>query len=361
MLNLISPINQLGYGITGLNICKALFKFSRYGERHLGKVSLWPIGQPNVTSQEDADIISSMISNSRMPDFNAPCVRIWHQHDMSQFVGRGPKVGFPIFELDSFNEIELYHLNSLDLVFVCSKWAKGVMIENTSIKSENIHVIPLGVDSDTFKPCEMTDNKKTIFFNCGKWEFRKGHDIILEAFNSAFSENDDVELWMMCENPFLSEDEQSEWISLYKNSKLGKKIRIISRKETQEEVYNIMSQVDCGVFPSRGEGWNLELLEMMACGKAGIATEYSAHTEFCNSENSILIQSDQREVAYDGRWFHGEGGKWLKHTRNSLSQLCDAMRSVHTTPKSVNWAGVSTANKYSWENSARKILEALNV
>jgi len=100
----------LGYGITGLNICKSLSK--------LGQVSLWPIGQPNVTNQEDADLISELISNSRIPDFDAPCIRIWHQHDMSQFVGSGLKVGFPIFELDSFNKVEAYHLNYLDRVFV---------------------------------------------------------------------------------------------------------------------------------------------------------------------------------------------------------------------------------------------------
>ena len=357
MLNIISPINQLGYGITGLNICKSLSK--------LGQVSLWPIGQPNVTNQEDADLISELISNSRIPDFDAPCIRIWHQHDMSQFVGRGLKVGFPIFELDSFNKVEAYHLNYLDRVFVCSEWAKGVVDDQTNINSENIHVIPLGVDTNIFnKDHGYADNhldKPTVFFNCGKWELRKGHDIIVEAFNSAFSESDNVELWMMCENPFFSESEQSEWISLYKDSKLGKKIRIISRKETQEEVYNIMLQTDCGIFPSRAEGWNLELLEMMACGKQVIATNYSAHTEFCTKENSILIESDEKEVAYDGRWFHGDGGKWLSHSKDTLSQISQAMKSVHNNPKTVNLAGISTARRYSWENSAKKILEALNV
>ena len=68
------------------------------------------------------------------------------------------------------------------------------------------------------------DQSKTVFFNCGKWEVRKGHDVLVEAFNLAFSELDNVELWMMCENPFFDEKEQSDWIGLYKNSKLGKKL-----------------------------------------------------------------------------------------------------------------------------------------
>ena len=48
MLNIISPINQLGYGIAGLNIVKELDK--------IAPVSLFPIGQPTVTSQDDYDI-----------------------------------------------------------------------------------------------------------------------------------------------------------------------------------------------------------------------------------------------------------------------------------------------------------------
>ena len=68
-----------------------------------------------------------------------------------------------------------------------------------------------------------------------------------------------------------------------------------------------MSQTDCGVFPARAEGWNLELLEMMSCGKNVIATNYSSHTEFCNSENCMLVETTELEDAHDGKWFRGQG------------------------------------------------------
>ena len=81
---------------------------------------------------------------------------------------------------------------------------------------------------------------------------------------------------------------------MYKGSGLGNKIRMIPRQKTQNDVYNIMIQTDCGVFPARAEGWNLELLEMMACGKQVIATNYSAHTEFCNPDNCRLINTAKK-------------------------------------------------------------------
>jgi glycosyltransferase involved in cell wall biosynthesis len=353
MINVISPINQLGYGIVGLNIVKSLHE--------LMDISLWPIGQPSVTSQEDANLVSGLIDSGQLPDFDAPCLRIWHQHDMSQFVGRGLRVGMPIFELDDFNRVEKHHLSNLDRVVVCSEWAKQVVYD--TIKHNNIHVVQLGVDTDIFKPCETLEGSTTTFFNCGKWEVRKGHDILFKAFDEAFSLDDDVELWMMCQNPFNSESEEEEWRNLYKGAKMGSKIKLIDRVESQEEVYNIMSKADCGVFPSRGEGWNLELLEMMACGKNVIATNYSAHTEFCNEDNSILIECQETEPAYDGKWFHGKCGSWAKVGEKQITDLSDAMRDIFEQKTngrlSVNTQGIKTAKSLSWNSTALKILESL--
>jgi glycosyltransferase involved in cell wall biosynthesis len=234
-INVVAPINQLGYGITGLNVVKTLNQDNN--------ISLFMIGQPQVTNQEDADIISECIKNAHFFDSNAPCIKIWHQHDMAQFAGRGQRIGFPIFELDKFNDIEKHQLESLDIIFVCSEWAKNVVLDNIKVTDSKIKIIPLGVDSSIFKPSEMPKDCPTRFFNCGKWEIRKGHDKLVDIFNSAFNENDNVELFMMCENPFCTEQEQKEWINLYKNSKLGSKIHIIPRQNTQEEVYNIRDDV----------------------------------------------------------------------------------------------------------------------
>jgi len=354
MINIMAPINQFGYGLTGINIIKSLSKIT--------DVALCPIGQPQVSTQEDAEAVSQAISLSKMPDFSAPCIKIWHQFDMAQFFGKGLRIGFPIFELDEFNPLEKHHLSSLDKILVCSQWAKEIILNGIDVDESNVHVVPLGVDTNIFRPTPPTQRiDKTIFFNCGKWEVRKGHDILSTAFNQAFSEKDDVELWMMCDNPFFSKEEQSEWISLYKGSKLGEKIHIVERVQTQEEVYNVMAQTDCGIFPSRAEGWNLELLEMMACGKQVIATNYSAHTEFCNPDNCRLINTDswEKEAAYDGKWFHGQHGKWLKIEEQEIHAISKCMQEAHTTPKSTNNAGIETSTQYSWDNSASKIMEIL--
>ncbi|MDK2764848.1 MAG: glycosyltransferase family 4 protein, partial [Alteromonas macleodii] len=150
-MNIIAPINSLGYGVAGLNLLKSLSTKT--------KVSLWPISQPQVSTQEDADIAQAAMSNAQTPDWSAPCIRIWHQHDMAQFVGKGEKIGFPIFELDKFKPVEKHHLSYLDKIFVCSKWAKDVICDEIVIDPNLVFVIPLGVDSRVFSPSPI-DNEQ---------------------------------------------------------------------------------------------------------------------------------------------------------------------------------------------------------
>lgn len=347
-INIISPINQLGYGIASLNIVKSLSRNNN--------VALFPIRPIQIVNQEDAEIIKQCINNSQKFDKNASCIRIWHQNDMAEFVGKGKHIGFPFFELNKFNELEKHHLNSLDQLFVASNWAKEICEHELSIGKDNITTVPLGVDVELFKPSLTNNkNKSTIFFNCGKWEVRKGHDILCEVFCEAFSKEDDVELWMMCSNPFLNESQASDWHKMYKNSKLGDKVKFIDRVNTPQEVYNIMKHIDCGVFPSRAEGWNLELLEVMSCGKQVIATNYSAHTEFCNSRNTLLVDIEETELAFDGIWFNGNGN-WAKIGNNQKEQLISHMKDIHKMKQqegtvTINNEGVITAQNYNWNNT----------
>ncbi len=354
-INLQAPINQLGYGIAGTNILKAL-------QAQDVEVSFFPIGQPQVTNQADADAVRKGMETAQTFDSQAPCIKIWHQNQMAERIGSGKFIGFPIFELDTFSDLEKHHLNSCDELMVCSKWAKQVCLDQLYMSPNGhtyldadakVHVAPLGVDAGLFPPAPVRQDDKTIFFNCGKWEIRKGHDILINAFKKVLEHGEDAELWMMCDNPFNTPQEDAKWKQLYNHPK----VRCISRVDTQQEVYNIMSQVDCGVFPSRGEGWNLELLEMMAMGKHVIATNYSAHTEFCNEENCGLINITDTEPAFDDKWFFGQGG-WAKiEAHQEMFLYIKMMKFILDKKNTTNWAGVETSLKFSWQNTAKEIIK----
>lgn len=344
-LNMLAPINRLGYGQASFYIAKEL--------NSLSNLHLTVIGQ---TEQQDGFLQECA---NRPYHRHADCLRIYHQFALKEFIGKGRHVGFPIFELDEFTDAEKHQLNSLDMLFVCSDWAKGVC-EANGINTE-IHVVPLGVDRNIFNEDRSNPIEgKTIFFNCGKWEVRKGHFEIAEAFSQAFRPGDPVELWLMCDNPFYPPKVTQHFKNQFMKSPMAKQVRFVDRVGSHLQVAKIMSAVTAGVFPAKAEGWNLELLEMMSLGKHVIATNYSGHTQFCNKDNARLIEPTGTERAIDNIWFKGQGN-WCTFSVQDLSIL---MSEIHMENMSgnlgINVAGIETAKRLTWTNTAEKIINALN-
>lgn len=353
-LNLNGPINSLGYGVVSYNLWKNL--------RKKFDLTLWPIGgrielpvEPDEELQKDI-VGDHFNSKYNSLDKNTPCLKVWHEHSLAERIGKGVFSVLPFFEINKFDEKRKSHLSSADIIFVPSTWAKNIVRENLHLDSI---VAPCGVDFDIFSPVPQNVNK-CIFFNCGKWEYRKGHDILHKAFADAFSSNENVELWMMPANPFLTEHEKVLWEEKYKNDM---RIKILPRVQFQQQVAQVMAQTYCGVFPARSEGWNLELLEMMAMGKKVIATDYSAHTEYCDSDNCKLIDIKEEEIAYDGKWFMGNVGTWASLDGDPYDQLVHHMRQAYrewsNNPFEQNENGIRTAKKFSWENMSDIISRVL--
>jgi glycosyltransferase involved in cell wall biosynthesis len=213
----------------------------------------------------------------------------------------------------------------------------------------------LGVDREIFdykKPKTIHDDKY-VFLTIGKWEVRKSHDLLPVLFKKAFRSEKDVELWILASettNSYSNEEELKEWKELYNFPN----IKIIPGVKSHYDVADVIANSDCGIYISRAEGWNLELLETMAMNKPVIATNYSSHTEFCNKDNSFLVDITEKEKADDGKAFRGQGN-WAKIGSQQQDQIISYMRHLYSNRINTNPEGLKTAEVYSWKNSADKI------
>lgn len=359
-LNLLCPINQLGFGQVGLHLALAL-------ERLGCLPAWWPIGGVEAHPRYHG-VLRQMQERAARYDPSAPSLRIYHQFDLACHVGKGVHAALVIFELDRFTPREKWHLDQQDVLFVPSEWGKRVL-ERSGVKPP-VHVCPFGVDTQVFRPVTEPRPKAgpTIFFNAGKWELRKGHDLLVEAFNDAFTEQDEVELWMLTYNPVVPRNRDqynAEWARLYLESRLGRagKIKLLPRVATQDEVAGLMRAADCGVFPSRAEGWGMESAEMLAMGKDVILTYCSAHTEYADEDNAMLIDVDEPEEAHDGVWFdataphwQGQPGQWARLGERQKGQLVAHLRTVHRIRQNngcmpVNQHGIDRFRRLTWDNT----------
>lgn len=349
-INFSSPINNTGYGIASFNMLKELSRLS--------DVTYFPIGQPSVNNKEDYDLLLALMQKRASVDIHAPNFKVWHQFDLLEHIGKGKYVAYPFFELDTFASHEITSMSVPDLICVSSKWGQDVLRQN-GVNTPSA-VVPLGVDRSIFNENVIKTNNsdKYIFLNIGKWEIRKGHDLLLELFEMAFPNEEDVELWVLASektNNYSSEQELKQWKNMYSKNR----VKLFSGFDTHQEIAQLIANSDCGLYPSRAEGWNLELLESMSMNKPVIATNYSAHTEFCNSDNCYLVNISETEQAFDGKAFHGQGN-WAKLGLDQIDQIISHMRHVYSNRIQTNRHGIETAKKLSWTNTAQTIMRCIS-
>jgi glycosyltransferase involved in cell wall biosynthesis len=347
-MQFMCPIGYTGYGYASFNILKALYN------QGITNIGLTPIGNLNVDNRQDLEFLREYIDNQFKIPYNSTTIKIWHQFDLLTRPGNGKYLAFPFFEIDILPDKDVFNLKFPDEIIVSSSWAKDILQKHNI--NQKIHTVPLGVDTSIFKPVpEQMNTDNYVFCTIGKWEKRKSHDVIIDCFNKAFDINDKVELWMVTHNPFLNDSQENEWLSLVQRSKLSSKIKIFPRLANHSEVASIISYSNCGLYISRGEGWNMELLETMAMNKPVIATNYSAHTEYCTNQNSILIDIDETEPAIDNKWFFGTAN-WAKIGQSQIDNIIEQMRNVYKNKIVENKFGLETAQRLTWQNTAEKIV-----
>lgn len=354
-LNFIAPINFSGYGIAGAYLTTELVQLGH-------DVVLFPTGPSEALPQQHAVLAAAKAAQARYST-TAPSVRLSHQYDLALHVGRGPKIGFPIFELDWFDARERHHLRSQDHLIVCSEWARDVLRENDI--DTPVSIVPLGVDRTIFHerieiPGELPP--ETVFMNIGKLEDRKGHDILFRAFHAAFQPTDPVRLLVLGHNPFGGADYYDTWRRDFIAGPMADRILLLTtRMPSHLEVAQFMMVADCGVFPARAEGWNLELPEFLAMGKPVIATNVTGHTAYLTDANATRIELRERVQARQGTDYQG---RYWQFDDQAFEQLVEALRAVHRERQSrgalpLNTAGIATAESLSWTNAARRMVDAV--
>lgn len=339
-LNIIGPCTtQTSYGLVVLNLCKALDQLGI-------KVSLFPIGQAEQHPHFD---IKSWIQNSYLFNDKAPCVRIFHQHSLDLFCG-SPRIGFPIFELDRFSKHQEHHLRSCDKLLASSKWAQETLPTGSDL-------VPLGVDLELFKP-HPNFNEKPVFLHIGKTEVRKRSKEIVDLFADEFAreiQSNEVELWLAWSNIFTGNE---DW-DRYATQKLGNAVKFVPRLDYLE-LPRLINNSHALISLSSAEGWNLPILEGMACEKWVIATDCTGQTEFLD-DSCHKVSVDEMEWAIDGKWFNKEG-MWYKIGDPQKNQFKQHLRDIYNNIKSgkVNSAARKRAEEFSWLNSAKKLITSIS-
>jgi glycosyltransferase involved in cell wall biosynthesis len=266
------------------------------------------------------------------------------------------KVIFTMFESSKMpNEWERY-FKMADQIIVPSRFCHEVIKKQFGIETK---IINLGYDrenfgleiEDAFEPVENKGTFKFIHYDAFKW--RKGWDIVLNAFDEEFGEKEDVELI------FKTTVEKKKRLPLHAYSK----VKVIDEIYTPRNLSKLLNKCDCFVFPSRGEGFGIPPLEAMACGLPVIIPNAHGLSEIYHWELMPQLETKPVRAKYDNPDFTGQDLGVLHQT--TFESLRKAMRDIYENArneKSIYYSKVSFrdhALKFTLQKTAKKLAKEL--
>lgn len=289
----------------------------------------------------------------------------------------------------TLNEEAIENAKRLDGIFAGSTWCA----EN--IKSygiENVHVLVQGVDGTLFNADPGPPRKDNGFklFSGGKLEYRKGQDIVIEAFRRLQKKHRHLEMVTAWWNP---------WPHTLDTLQLSPHIDYVPFREGQtwpgyayglcavnvlfpnrllhadriphEQIHVYMKSTDMGLFLSRAEGGtNLVMMEYMACGKPAIVSNFTGHLDVITPQNCLPVESErgltlvmgaQAETTEDldaepaCNWFEPD-----------IKQVCDHIEWGIEHKHDPEWRRIckqasEDMKQWTWERTAKTIVEKMGL
>jgi glycosyltransferase involved in cell wall biosynthesis len=254
-------------------------------------------------------------------------------------------------------------------------WAYTHFVRNcyiaAGVPAERVYVVPLGVDPEVFRPgvtpLSLATGKRFKFLFVGGTIPRKGIDVLLNAYASAFTAEDDVCLVVQDfgTGSFYRGQTAGALIDRVRHAAGAPEILYLDRTLGWSELAGLYAACDCLVHPYRGEGFGLPIAEAMACGLPAIVTGYGAATDFCDERTSYPI------LARPGRFGEKRVGEietvdypWLAEP--DVSVLRHLMRRVVANPAEARRKGRAASqrirSRFTWSHAVDEVerrLEAL--
>jgi glycosyltransferase involved in cell wall biosynthesis len=189
--------------------------------------------------------------------------------------------------------------NQIDEVWVPSSFVRSAFLE-AGIPPERVTVVPNGVDVKLYRPnarkVKLTTRKSFKFLFVGGPFWRKGFDVLLEAYGKAFTARDDVTLVVKSAPEFWTSGGTKQ-LTEFRTRPGAPEIIPIVRSLDQVRMAGLYATCDCLVHPYRAEGFAMCVAEGMASSLPVIVTGRGGTTDFCNPRTAFLVPAKLRQMS----------------------------------------------------------------
>lgn len=321
--------------------------FNEVDEKILYEQTLWT---PN-GNRENFKIYKSP-QKEFIPDFNIILNETDHYYFYDNY--SGPKIAYNVWETTLQPDHFFEQLLKFDELWVPSKWQRDCTIKQ-GYDPQKIKVLPEGVDEKTFYPDptathELTSDGRFKFMVFGRWDYRKSTKELIETFIKTFDQNEPVDLIISVDNPFSGDGLKSTEERLEYYGLNDPRIKVLHFPERKDYI-NILKSGHVFLSCARSEGWNLPLIESMACGTVSIYSNCSGQLEFAEGRG-IPVDIIGEKLAKDSSYnhFNSSSGNYYEPNFDDLSKkMRDAYENYASYKKKAIIESEEIRTNFSWE------------
>jgi glycosyltransferase involved in cell wall biosynthesis len=194
-----------------------------------------------------------------------------------------------------------------NLIVTPTRWSRDRIVEY-GFDADKVRVVTHGVRSDTFYPLSAQEREvnrvnlgikehEVVFLNLGAALWNKGVDVLLLAFARLRQRYANIKLILKDQRGLYNisveqtvKDLTAQHPSLFTEQILAG-IQVVPVNLNQAQLRLMYGIADCYVSAYRAEGFNLPVLEAIACGTPAVVTDGGATDDFCDADVAIRVAS----------------------------------------------------------------------
>lgn len=268
-------------------------------------------------------------------------------------------------------------LKVADQVWVPTQWERNCMIDQ-GFPEDNLRVVREGIDPNIYHPLSTSYERKMIknglcekynipkdafiFSIFGRWDHRKSIKEMVECFVKLFGNNENVYLTISADNPFSDDGLKSTEERLKHYNLECDNIRVL-HFPPKEEYIHWLQTTDCYLSCSRSEGWNLPLIQALACGAPCTATACSGQMEYAHIMKHLLIPVTETPASdlFGYRDKHDIGNFYEPDFEELENRMQDLFSNYEDDNRSTfEEFSFYIRNEFKWENMVEVAIKNIN-
>jgi hypothetical protein len=350
-----APLNSLSFGNVAVNLLREMWKAGH-------DVGLFPVGNPDVSAHSIEPEFAQWLENSIQNRFSflkkdVPSIKLWHlngsdnRKTKSQYLVTFYECSEPTSEEQTLVKLQ-------DKTFFSSSYS----LDKFS-NCDNTELFTLGFDQSFHKTGKTYLPNRIHFGLMGKFEYRKHTAKIIKTWLKKYGNNPNYLLSCCVTNPFFKPEQMQQILAQTLEGKQYSNINFIPYLKTNAEVNDFLNAIDIDLTGLSGcEGWNLPSFNATCLEKWSIVLNATAHKDWADSNNSILVEPNGITPIYDNFFFQkgnsfNQGDMFTWSEEEVVSAMEKAVEKTLKKEKNIN--GDLLKDKFTYKNTLNQILSKI--